>query len=101
MAKIKRRTVLIFIGLLFSVNPILSSEVLFDGICFEKFRKVDGTILKCNGIDKRTMLFFDAYHAVLYTEIHYDDFDTLRQSNQPRILELRLLRDAPLSQLEK
>ncbi|MCW5231604.1 chalcone isomerase family protein [Verminephrobacter eiseniae] len=101
MIEIKRRTVLISIGLLFTVNPILASEVIFDGIRFEKFRKVDGTILKCNGIGKRTILFFDAYHAVLYTEIHYDDFDTLRQSNQPRILELRLLRDAPLSQLEK
>jgi hypothetical protein len=99
--EIKRRAILIVIGFFFVVNPVLASEVVFDGIRFEKFRKVDGTVLNCNGVGKRTIFFFDAYHAVLYTEIHYHDFDRLRQSNQPRILELRLLRDAPLSQLEK
>lgn len=101
MIEMKRRTILIAIGFLSTASPLLASEVVFDGARFEKLRTVDGATLICNGIGKRTILFLDAYHAALYTEAQYGDFDTLRQSNQLRILELRLLRDAPLSQLEK
>jgi hypothetical protein len=101
ITKMNRRTILLAVGLLSVASPLLASEVLFDGARFEKLRTIDGITVICNGVGKRTILFFDAYHIALYVHAHYSNFDMLRQSKQPRILELRLLRDAPLTLLEK
>ncbi|QNM98205.1 chalcone isomerase family protein [Chitinimonas koreensis] len=88
-------------GLLLAAGLPRAQEIAFDGARFEAARSLGGDTLLCNGVGKRTILFFDAYHAALYAGARYADFDALRQADQPRILELRLLRDAPLSLLEK
>ena len=80
---------------------VRAAEVVFEGSRFDPVRTVDGQALRFSGAGKRTILFLDAYHAALYTPVRLSSFDALRKLDGPRVIELRLLRDAPLLLLER
>jgi hypothetical protein len=101
MLRISRRATIVAIGLQSVANILLAGDISYDGARFREFREVDGESLLCNGVGKRTILFFDAYHAALYVSTRHGDFDSLRKADQVRLLEVRMLRNAPLSQLEQ
>ena len=66
-----------------------------EGISLPDTRVVDGTHMRLNGIGLRTFSVFGIpiYVAGLYLERRSDNSDTILQSADPKLLDIRFLRD--------
>lgn len=71
-----------------------------DGVAFDDARTVGSSLLVLNGVGKRVVLFFDAYHAALYLPRASTSLQDIAAVGGPRQLDIRLLRDVRLSLLE-
>lgn len=78
-----------------------AGAVQFDNAQFDDSQQVEGMTLVLNGVGKRQIWLFDAYHAALYLPRKHDRFEEIVAEPGARVMELRLLRQAPLSLLER
>lgn len=74
---------------------------MFEAAQFDDTRQIGRDVVVLNGLGKRMIWWFDAYYAALYLPKKSSNFTDVTKATGPRILELRLLRNAPLSSLEK
>jgi len=73
------------------------------GVTMPDVRMVDGTRLRLNGIGLRTysILRIDIYVAGLYLEQPSDNAENILHSQQPKVLDIRFLRDVDAQEAHK
>lgn len=90
-----------FLLFLAGYGMLTVQAAVFEATQFDDMRKIGRDVVVLNGLGKRMIWWFDAYYAALYLPKKSSDFIDVTKATGSRILELRLLRDAPLSLLEK
>lgn len=72
-----------------------ATAAVLDGVMMPETRIVDGTRLRLNGMGLRTYSIFGIhiYVAGLYLEHRSDNPDSILHSNEPKVIEIKFLRD--------